>query len=277
MEFYKWLSKLFFFILIFTACNEKKPVQNFYNANNVIDPKTTTNENFNGNFRNIKFDEAGLPDSLIENISTYILQSPDFIMELHYIINGDPYLYKLVDKMNSLDSGYVPGDLAELGNSAYRVTRQGLTLRAAAADSLENMAAAALADGVTLTAASAFRTYEYQEEVYNRNVREMGQQAADRESARPGHSQHQLGVALDFFPIDDAFAETAASGWLEKNASRFGWSLSYPQGYEDITGYRWESWHYRYTGPELARFIDKYFNGIQQYALMFIHAWKSAE
>jgi D-alanyl-D-alanine carboxypeptidase len=107
--------------------------------------------------------------------------------------------------------------------------------------------------------------------VYERNVKEMGQQAADRESARPGHSQHQLGLVIDFGSITDAFARTPEGIWLSANASRFGWSLSYPEGYEDVTGYRWESWHYRYVGRELAEFIDNYFNGIQQYALRFIH------
>jgi D-alanyl-D-alanine carboxypeptidase len=146
-------------------------------------------------------------------------------------------------------------------------------LRKEAAESLEAMASAARSEGVILTAASSYRSYDYQSDVYRRNVREMGQQEADRESARPGHSQHQLGLALDFYPIDDTFAITTASTWLQKNAARFGWSLSYPEGYEDVTGYRWESWHYRYLGQNLAVSTEKYFNGIQQHALKFIRAW----
>ncbi|MCL2478328.1 MAG: M15 family metallopeptidase, partial [Treponema sp.] len=147
----------------------------------------------------------------------------------------------------------------------------------AAADSLQVMAAAARSDGVILEAASAFRSYDYQAEVYSRNVRELGQQAADRESAKPGYSQHQLGLVVDFYPIDDSFAQTAASLWLQKNAAQFGWSLSFPEGLEDITGYRQESWHYRYVGTEAANFINKYFNGIQQYALVFIDTWKNQQ
>jgi D-alanyl-D-alanine carboxypeptidase len=139
------------------------------------------------------------------------------------------------------------------------------------------MAAAAAAEGVILTVSSAYRSYAYQEEVYARNVRELGQEAADRESARPGHSQHQTGLVADFGSIDDSFAKTAAGRWILANAGRFGWSLSFPQGYEEVTGYRWESWHYRYVGRELAYFIDAYFSGIQQYALQFIRAWEQAE
>jgi len=105
-------------------------------------------------------------------------------------------------------------------------------------------------------------------------VKTYGKETADRESAQPGKSQHQLGLVVDFAPIDDAFAKTPASQWLLKNAGSFGFSLSFPDGYENITGYRWESWHYRYVGKDLAAFINKYFEGIQQYALQFIYAWQ---
>jgi D-alanyl-D-alanine carboxypeptidase len=102
----------------------------------------------------------------------------------------------------------------------------------------------------------------------------MGQEAADRESARPGCSQHQTGLVVDFGSIDDSFAQTAAGRWMAANAARFGWSLSFPDGYEAVTGYRWESWHYRYVGKEIAAFIDNYFDGIQQYALRFMYEYE---
>jgi D-alanyl-D-alanine carboxypeptidase len=195
-------------------------------------------------------------------------------MELFSIPDDDPYLYFLVDKQHALPQSYIPNDLVELGGGSYAVARQGLMLRRKAAESLERMAASARSEGVVLTAASTYRSYDYQVEVYDRNVREMGREAADRESAMPGHSQHQLGLVVDFSPISDAFAKTQAGAWMLKNASRFGWSLSFPDGYEELTGYRWESWHYRYVGTELAAFIDAYFDGIQQYALQFIRVWK---
>ena len=110
--------------------------------------------------------------------------------------------------------------------------------------------------------------------MYNRNVREMGQAAADRESARPGTSQHQLGTVIDFGSITDDFADTKAGKWLAENAASFGWSLSFPQGYEDVTGYRWECWHYRYIGKKAADFQKKWFSDVQQFMLEFIDAWK---
>jgi D-alanyl-D-alanine carboxypeptidase len=205
--------------------------------------------------------------------------NPAFFLELMLCMEGDPYLRMLVDKQHSLPADYAPDDLVDLGayqgSPSYRLNRTPLMLRKAAADSLQEMAAAACADGVTLVVSSTYRSYDYQDQVYNRNVREMGREAADRESARPGRSQHQTGLVADFGSIDDSFAQTAAGRWMAANAPRFGWSLSFPDGYEHITGYRWESWHFRYVGKDLAAFIDRYFDGIQQYALRFIHEWEA--
>ena len=215
-----------------------------------------------------------LPEFLSQRIITNFAANPSFLLDLFEIMQGDPFLYILVDKQHSLPQDYEPDDLVELINRSYRVNRADLLLRKAAADALEEMAAAARTEGLTLLASSAYRSYGYQAQVYERNVSRYGQEAADRESARPGHSQHQLGLVVDFGSITDAFALTREGIWLAANAGRFGWSLSYPDGYEEITGYKWESWHYRYVGIELADFIETHFDGIQQYALRFIHEFK---
>jgi D-alanyl-D-alanine carboxypeptidase len=224
---------------------------------------------------------AEIPGDMARKVQEAAAAGPSFILDLLTCISGDPYLHALVDKTHALPAGYAPDDLTELagtaGGDSYRISRHGLMLRKAAADALEEMAAAARADGITLEAGSTYRSYDYQVEVYNRNVRESGQETADRESARPGYSQHQTGLVVDFSPIDDAFAETPAGAWVRENAGRFGWSISFPDGYESVTGYRGESWHYRYVGRDLAAFIDAYFDGVQQYALRFIYEWAQAE
>jgi D-alanyl-D-alanine carboxypeptidase len=228
------------------------------------------------NFLSAVMRNVELPDDITHNLQTAAMDSPAFILDLLICLEGDRHLRELVDKQHPLPQGYAPADLVELKESSFRVNRVGLMLRAAAAGSLEEMAAAARSEGITLLASSAYRSYDYQVEVYSRIVREMGQEAADRESARPGFSQHQTGLVVDFGSIDNSFAETSAGRWMAANASRFGWSLSFPDGYETVTGYRWESWHYRYVGRDLAAFIDTYFGGIQQYALRFIHEWEKA-
>ena len=220
------------------------------------------------------FIEAGIPENLALNVASLALESPAFVMELLMILEQDPYMHLLVDKQHALAIDYEPNDLVPLGAAAFNVTRDGFSLRRQAAAALSEMTAAAAQDGIVLTVASSYRSGTYQAEVYARWLNQLGREAADRVSARPGHSQHQLGLVVDFFPIDESFANTPASLWLVQNASRFGWSLSYPDGYEHVTGYYWESWHYRYVGRDLALFVNNYFNGIQQYALQFIQAWK---
>jgi D-alanyl-D-alanine carboxypeptidase len=203
-------------------------------------------------------------------------ETPSFLLDLEAALEGDRFLHRLIDKTHALPDGYEPDDLVTLsGGKNYVAGRAGLTLRQAAEEALSIMAEAAKKDGVTLVASSTYRSYAYQVEVYARNVRESGRETADRESARPGYSQHQSGLVADFGSITDEFAETKAGHWLAANASRFGWSLSFPPGYEALTGYRWESWHYRYVGPPLAVFIVAWFGGIQQYALQFIYEWSS--
>ena len=230
-------------------------------------------EAFVDDFWRWTFGEAGIPEQLARKVAASVLESPAFIMELLVLLQQDPYTYYLVDKQNALPNGYEPDDLVTLRPRSYRLGRDGLMLRAIAEEALEELSAAAAGDGIILTVGSAYRSASYQAQVYEREVAMYGREVADRESAQPGKSQHQLGLTLDFTPIDDAFAQTPASRWLLNNASRYGWSLSFPDGYEEITGYRWESWHYRYVGKDLAAFIDAYFDGIQQYALQFIKAW----
>ena len=231
-------------------------------------------EAFVEDFWRWNFGEAGIPERLARKVAASALESPAFIMELLIILQEDPYTYCLVDKQHPLSQDYEPDDLVPLSSGTYRVSRDDLVLRGIAAQALNEMAAAAAQDGIVLTVGSSYRSAAYQAQVYDREVKTYGREVADRESAQPGKSQHQLGMVVDFAPIDDAFAKTPASEWLLRNAGRFGWSLSYPDGYEDVTGYRWESWHYRYVGTDLAAFINTYFDGIQQYALQFIHAWQ---
>jgi D-alanyl-D-alanine carboxypeptidase len=219
--------------------------------------------------------KALIPGDLARRVLSAAVDGPDFLLDLLACLEGDPSLRRLVDKSHALPEGYEPEDLVELAGGSYNINRRGLMLRAAAASSLERMAAASQAEGAVLLVASAYRSYEYQVEVYARNVAAEGQEEADRVSARPGYSQHQTGLALDFGPIDNSFAETPGGRWLRGNAARFGWSLSFPDGYEALTGYAWESWHYRYVGPDLAAFINAYFDGIQQHALRFIHEWEN--
>jgi zinc D-Ala-D-Ala carboxypeptidase len=164
-------------------------------------------------------------------------------------------LWVVVNKQRPLrPTDYLPSDLRRV-DVPFVFTPQ---LRAEAADAVEKLVAAASADGVALQSQSAFRSFDTQRRVYAGSVAQLGQEAADLTSARPGHSEHQTGLAIDFSAVPakctlkQCFAQTPQGQWLAANAWRFGFHLRYPDGSTPITGYEFEPWHYRYVGVELA-------------------------
>lgn len=224
----------------------------------------------NGNypFTNIQGEAPEVADFILKNKEA-------FLLDLNYVLqNNHDDLFVIADKSHFLEKDYKPSDVLPLEkNDDYVFYRNDLSLRTPAEKALRVMGQAAKNDGITLVVSSTFRSYDYQKIVYERNVKQMGQAAADRESARPGTSQHQLGTAVDFGSITDEYAETKAGKWLAANAMDYGWSLSYPKGYEPVTGYRWECWHYRYIGKPACAFQKKWFKNVQQYMIEFIHNW----
>lgn len=180
----------------------------------------------------------------------------------------------LVDKTTRLDESFAPDDLVELDTLADELTlsRAGHRLTADTVDALLEMSEAAERDAVTLVVSSAYRSYDYQADLFERWVDELGVEEAERVSARPGTSQHQLGTTVDFGCICDEFASQPAGRWLAEHAWRHGFSLSYPDGYEEVTGYSYEPWHFRYIGRAAARLEREYFDGIQQWMLEFLSA-----
>lgn len=203
----------------------------------------------------------------------------EFLADLQRVLASDTDdLLTLVDKQHYLAADFVPADIAALKpNDFYLLNRNDLSLRLPVEKALQKMALAAKEDGINLVVSSTYRSYDYQKNLYERNVRQLGKAVADRESAPPGASQHQLGVAVDFGSITDEFAQTKQGRWLAENAGDYGWSLSFPDGYEDVTGYRWECWHFRYVGVAAVEFQRKWFSDVQQFMLEFIHAWKTVQ
>ncbi|MDT8297422.1 MAG: M15 family metallopeptidase, partial [Spirochaetaceae bacterium] len=177
-----------------------------------------------------------------------------------------------VDKTHPLPEDYVPAQLVELdGYSRIRTARNGLVLDLPATDALEKLSAAAEEDDINLMTTSAYRSYDYQENLFTSYVEKDGIESAERYSAGAGMSQHQLGTTVDFGSITNSFAESEAGRWLTAESANHGWSLSFPKGFEQETGYMWESWHWRWIGADAAAMQDRYFDGIQQRLLEFWH------
>ena len=211
----------------------------------------------------------GNPQEFLQDLQAVLQSENDFSSE-------DLSPFYLIDKKHTVSSDYVPKNLIPLKkNELFDIDKNNLSLRPEAYEALKKLAEAALKDGVKLTVSSTYRSYEYQKNLFDYWVSVDGLEEAERESARPGTSQHQLGLALDFAPVDDAFDKTPAGKWVYENASKYGWSLSFPQGYEHVTGYRWECWHFRYIGKTAVEFQKKWFSNIQQFMIEFLDLWKS--
>lgn len=207
----------------------------------------------------------------------------EFLADLHKVLSVEPSfpqddlsLYYLIDKQHTVGSDYVPTHLVKLqSNDYYVVNKKDIYLREDAEAALREMAGNAKQSGITLDVSSTYRSYTYQKNLFDYWVSVDGLEEAERESAKPGTSQHQLGVAIDFGSITDDYDTTPGGQWMYKHAGEYGWSLSFPKGYEDVTGYRWECWHFRYIGIEACKFQKKWFGDVQQFMLEFIDAWKN--
>lgn len=175
-------------------------------------------------------------------------------------IDDPASLWVVVNKLRPLAPiDYAPADLVTAPVSA---TNPAL-MRAEVADALVALFDAAKAEeGLELQSQSAYRSYPTQQAIYANGVEANGVEYTDRFSARPGHSEHQTGLAVDIgvpsgeCSFQACFGELPAGQWLAENAHRFGFLLRYPQGAQPIVGFDYEPWHFRYVGPELAAELD---------------------
>lgn len=217
--------------------------------------------------------EPLLADLPLEARSAIKAQPESFLLAATAVLDSRPLDWILVDKDNSLSPDFIPEELVALEDFAgpLVVNREGMLLERRAAEALAEMAEAAAGEGITLDVSSAYRSYDYQKGLFDRHVAQLGMEEASRVSAQPGHSQHQLGTAVDFGSITPAYGDTPAGRWLAGEAWRFGFSLSYPEGAEEITGYSFEPWHFRYIGTA-GTFLERhYFGGMQQWMLEFLN------
>lgn len=167
----------------------------------------------------------------------------------------------IVNKQHPLNpKTYVPASLVVptiplRGN----ITGDERQVSAVMAPALAEMAAAAKTAGLTLNLQSGYRSYNFQVNLYNGYVRSMGQAAADTQSARPGYSEHQTGLAADLggtttpsCNVEQCFATTPEGQWLAAHAYEYGFVIRYPSGKQTVTGYEYEPWHVRYIGKPAA-------------------------
>ena len=161
----------------------------------------------------------------------------------------------LVNKYNYLPSDYKIDDLVKM-NLQYAFNDK--TIKTEVYASFKELVNVAKQEGLTILANSAYRDNIYQTSIYDSIKNRQGKAKADSLAARPGHSEHETGLALDVSTLKgglDGFETTEEFTWMKDNAHKFGFILRYPEGKEHITGYSYEPWHYRYVGVEVAEKI----------------------
>ncbi len=171
-------------------------------------------------------------------------------------------LYVLCNKLNHLPNNYIPENLAIpniKSTAAGEVDKR--YVREIMAIALEGLFAAAAEENLDLFCASGYRSYDTQVSVYNYHVDTKGLEAADKVSARPGHSEHQTGLAMDVtcaainYKLEEILGELDEGIFIAQHAHEYGLIIRYPKDKVNITGYNYEPWHLRYVGIELATFL----------------------
>lgn len=168
-------------------------------------------------------------------------------------------IWVIVNKKHPLTPiSYAPSDLVFPSVPLRVPGNESMQVRQVTAQALQQMFAEAKADGLSLKLSSGYRSYAYQAGLYNSYVKADGQSQADDESARPGYSEHQTGLAVDLEPtsrnceLEACFADTPEGKWLYANAYKYGFIRRYTTSDRPVTGYENEAWHFRYIGTALS-------------------------
>lgn len=176
----------------------------------------------------------------------------------------------LANKYNKLDESFEPDNITQIKDSCSKGTDKKYLSKVAQV-AFEEMCDAALKDDMHILANSAYRSYSDQQKTYDTYLKLYGQNYVDNYVAVPGFSEHQTGLALDVAARDyNTFRSSPEYKWMLENAYKYGFILRYPKEKENITGYKYEAWHFRYVGLDIAKYI--YENNItyEEYYVMFL-------
>ena len=188
-------------------------------------------------------------------ILVFYTKDIDFFYKKVKDIKNPDSLMVLVNKLNRLQSNYVPHDLEQI---SLNYATNNKFLRKEAKENFEKLSSDAKKIGYSIIAVSAYRDYDYQENLFNNYVKEKGENYALKCSAKAGHSEHQTGLSVDVMGSNndyDQFEKSKEFDWMKNNSYKYGFILKYPKGKEYITGFKYEPWHYRYVGKDIASII----------------------
>ena len=268
----------------FVLTNNKSDTKKIVSSNKNISKKKENPKLKELNYINEKLDY--FKDDYIDRYIAYKKANPSLPIE-KVIVNVNigldyPYYenvieskylntsYMIVNKYNSLSKDYVPKDLETIDSQFSNGEKLMVSY---AKEAFEELASTAQSEGYTILAMSTYRSYDYQNSLYNRYVSLDGQAEADTYSARAGYSEHQTGLAADVYNKEKSYTEfenTKEFTWMQENAYKFGFILRYPKDKVDETGYMYEPWHYRYVGTRIAKYIHDNNITYEEYYVKFI-------
>ena len=217
----------------------------------------------------------GVATALVVALAAWASAAPPCVIDERVtVVEPDAYPERiLLDPAWRLPPGYAPGDLVPVSRAGFESE---LPLRALVIDDLRALRTAAEADGVRLAVQSAYRSETYQDTVHQGWVRQLGADRAAEVSARPGHSEHQLGTAVDLRSADgppawelDDWATTPEGAWVAEHAARHGFVISYPRDGRDTSCYDYEPWHLRWVGRAVA--AEAAASGLAYRAWLYLH------
>ena len=170
-----------------------------------------------------------------------------------YTVNDVYYIddIMMVNKTYGLPESYIPVDTKE--SCIGKTSTCNKCINKTAYEAFNKMRADASSIGLNIYIASGYRPYVGQESIYNRYIKRDGKEAADTYSARPGYSEHQTSYSFYLNSITDSFIKTKEGLWVNDNAYLYGFIIRFPKGKDSITGYKYEPWHLRYVGYDLAK------------------------
>ncbi len=209
-------------------------------------------------------------EQIIKNVNMHLDQEHYENTEKATHLNTEKVL---VNKHYYLEKDYVPDNLKTL-STQYAISN--MKLVDVAKEAFEEMSKTAKKQKLNIIAMSTYRSYTYQIDLYNRYVKADGKEKADTYSGRPGHSEHQTGLAVDVYNEKETytnFEKTKEFNWMEKHAHEYGFILRFPKDKEEETGYHYESWHYRYVGKEIATYIKDNNISLEEYYATKIKDW----
>ena len=215
----------------------------FYMMNSNLEPDIEDNNNDNTNVNDNNNNSDNTNNQNVISEPSYANAKPTDLTRGNLI---------LVNKENFLPRDFVPSNLTNIAANHGRSLR----IKTEVYEAFKKMFAAAELEGLNLYIVSAYRSWSNQNSIFNNFVARDGVEAAETYSARPGHSEHQTGLAIDIVAGEGgqmrAFVNTMEYSWLVANAHKYGFILRYPNGKTHITGFIYEPWHWRFLGVEMA-------------------------